>query len=442
MKEPNRYRWFVVVVFFGFMLLHQADKLLIGPLTTPIMETFHIDEAQMGAVFTGALIVGAIFYPLWGYLYDRYARSKLLAAASFIWGSTTWISAIAPTYGAFLVTRASTGIDDSSYPGLYSLISDYFGPKIRGKIYGLLQLTQPLGYMLGMVLGLLLSGALGWRGIFYLTGSLGIVLSAVIFFAVKEAPRGKSEPELEELAEIGVYRFSWETARQLFSKRSLRLLFIQGFFGVFPWNVITYWFFRYLQTERGYSSTEVFSTMVLAVLVLAAGYPLGGAVGDFMFKRTPRGRALVAAAAVLLGAILLYFTMNIPLQNKLEFGIMLCVTAVFIPFASPNVICTVYDVTLPEVRSTAMAVQSFIEEAGAALAPLIAGLITVRSSLGNAIMLICISTWILCSIFFAVTAYLLPKDIETLRSQMRERAANEAAKQPEPQAAAAAYTVQ
>ena len=41
----SRYRWFVVFVFFAFMLLHQADKLLIGPLTTPIMETFGIDEA-------------------------------------------------------------------------------------------------------------------------------------------------------------------------------------------------------------------------------------------------------------------------------------------------------------------------------------------------------------------------------------------------------------
>ena len=87
----SRYRWLVVFVFFLFMLLHQADKLLIGPLTTPIMETFCIDEAKMGAVFTGALIVQAVFYPLWGYLYDRYARSRLLALASFIWGSTTWL---------------------------------------------------------------------------------------------------------------------------------------------------------------------------------------------------------------------------------------------------------------------------------------------------------------------------------------------------------------
>jgi MFS family permease len=429
MKSPSKYRWFVVATFFVFMLLHQCDRLLIGPLTSQIMATFKINEAQMGAVVTGALIVGAVLYPIWGYLYDRYARSKLLALASFIWGATTWLSAIAPTYGAFLATRATTGIDDSSYPGLYSLIADYFEPQMRGKIYGLLQIAGPLGYMMGMLLALLLSSSLGWRGIYYLTGGLGIVLAAVIFFGVREAPRGKCEPELCDLEQMGTYRFNLKTALGLFKKRSLLLLFVQGFFGVFPWNVITYWFFRYLETERHYSPTAVFTTMAAAVLVLSAGYFIGGAAGDYAFKRTPRGRALVAMVAVLMGAILLTVTMALPMENQGLFMLLLCLTAVFIPVASPNVVSTVYDITLPEVRSTAMAVQYFIESAGAALAPLMAGLIAVRSSLHNAILLICVSTWVLCSIFFGVVAYLLPRDIATLRGQLRERAEQERARQ-------------
>lgn len=429
MKSPSKYRWFVVLTFFVFMLLHQCDKLLIGPLTSQIMETFNINEAQMGAVVTGALIVGAILYPIWGYLYDRYARSKLLALAAFIWGSTTWLSAIAPTYGAFLATRATTGIDDSSYPGLYSLIADYFEPQMRGKIYGLLQVAQPFGYMLGMLLGLFLSGSLGWRGIYYLTGGLGIVLSVVIFFGVREAPRGKSEPELRDLEQMGTYHFNMKTALGLFKKRSLLVLFVQGFFGVFPWNVITYWFFRYLETERNYSSGAVFTTMAAAVLVLSLGYFVGGAAGDFAFQRTPRGRALVAMIAVLMGAILLVVTMAVPMDNQGLFMVLLCLTALFIPVASPNVVSTVYDITLPEVRSTAMAVQYFIESAGAALAPLMAGLIAVRSSLHNAILLICVSTWVLCSIFFGVVAYLLPKDVATLHGQLRERAEQERTRQ-------------
>jgi MFS transporter, Spinster family, sphingosine-1-phosphate transporter len=425
MKNQSRYRWFVVAIFFVFMLLHQCDKLLIGPLTTPIMKEFGINRAQMGFITTGALIIGAIFYPLWGYLYDRYARAKLLALASFIWGATTWISAIAPTYPTFMATRASTGIDDSSYPGLYSLIADYFMPQVRGKIYGLLELSMPIGYLLGMILGLFLGGVVGWRGVFYITGSLGVILSVVIFFGVREPPRGQSEPELADLEQIGTYRFSWANARDLFKKPTLLVLFTQGFFGVFPWNVITYWFFNYLETERGYDQNAVFSTMVVAVLVLAAGYPVGGALGDYFFKRTPRGRALVAMVGVLTGAVLLTLTLNVPNANQGLFMVMLACTALFIPFAAANVISTVYDVTLPEVRSSALSVQYLIESSGAALAPGIAGLIADQTSLKSAFLLICVSTWLLCGVFFALVAWLAPRDIRTLRRQMAERAEHE-----------------
>ena len=422
MKTKSRYRWFIVVVFFIFMLLHQSDKLLIGPLTTPIMETFGIDEVQMGAVFTGALIVGAVLYPLWGYLYDRYARSKLLALASLIWGATTWLSAIAPTYPAFVVTRASTGVDDSSYPGMYSLIADYFPPGMRGKIYGLLQLAQPLGYMVGLLAATLLSGMLGWRGIFYITGSLGLVLAVVIFFGVKEAPRGQAEPEMAGLEQVGVYKFDRNIAAGLFHKRSLLLLFTQGFFGVFPWQVITYWFFRYLETERFYDANQVLITMAPAILVLASGYFVGGALGDRFFKRSARGRMYVAMFGVLTGAVMLSITLAIPVENQTVFLVMLLLTALFIPFSSPNVISTVYDVTLPEVRSTALAIQYFIENAGAALAPLMAGFIARSYSLHVAILTICVSAWIITAVLLAFTAYLVPRDIQTLRDQMEERA--------------------
>lgn len=422
MAQRKQYRWFVIAVFFAFMLLHQSDKLLIGPLTTPIMETFEIDEVQMGAVFTGALLVGAILYPLWGYLYDRFSRARLLALASFIWGSTTWLSAIAPTYRLFLVTRASTGIDDSSYPGLYSLVSDYFSPQVRGKIYGLLQLTQPLGYMAGLIVATMLSGLIGWRGVFYITGSLGLLLAVVILVGIKEAPRGQAEPELAHLEEIGVYRFDKKIALGLFRKRSLVLLFMQGFVGVFPWTVITYWFFRYLETERFYTSDEILMTMAPAILVLASGYFIGGAVGDFFFKRTLRGRLLVSTVAVLAGAILMSFTLNVPVENQGLFLILLLVTAIFIPFASANVIATVHDITLPEVRSTALAIQYFIENGGAATAPLLAGIIARNASLHTAILSICVSAWIIGSMLLGLAAYLVPHDIATLRGQLRERA--------------------
>jgi MFS family permease len=189
--------------------------------------------------------------------------------------------------------------------------------------------------------------------------------------------------------------------------------------------VITFWFFRYLETERGYSSDQVFVTMAVAVLVLALGYPLAGALGDALFKRTPRGRVIVAATGVILGTVGLVVSMNVPFENTALFGILLTITALFIPFAAPNVTSTVFDISLPEVRSTATAVQYLLESIGAAFTPLIAGAIAVNLSLHQAILYICTLTWSVCAVFFIILIFIIPKDIARLRAELAHRAAAE-----------------
>ncbi len=429
MKTEKRYRWKVVGIFFAFMLLHQTDKLLIGPLKGPISEEFGITNTQFGLIISGALIVSTILYPIWGYLYDRYARAKLLALASFIWGATTWLSAIVKSYIPFVVTRASTGIDDSSYPGLYSLIADYFSPDERSKVNGVLQVSQPIGYLVGMVLALMLAPIIGWRTIFYITGSLGLVLSVVIYFKVKEVPRGKSEPEFEGMDEIGQINFSWDAAKEVFKKKTMWFVLLQGFAGVFPWNVITYFFFDYLAKERGYDEMSVLTTMAPIVLILAGGYFVGGALGDWLFKRTLKGRIIISSLGVIMGAIFLFFALNTPIESKMIFFIFMAIAALFMPFSSPNVISTVYDVTPPEVRSTAQSVEYFIENGGAALAPLLAGIIADASSMHNAILYISIIAWGLCFIFYFGAMFFIDGDIGSLRDKMAKRAADEKVRQ-------------
>jgi len=423
-QQNPRYRWFVVGVFFIFMLLHQTDKLLIGPLESQIRDTFGVTKTQMGSVVSGALLVGTFLYPIWGYLYDHYARSKLLALASLIWGATTWMSSVVRTFPAFIVTRASTGIDDSSYPGIFTLVADYFGPTLRGKVYGLLQLSQPIGYLLGMILTLVIAPMLGWewRTVFIATGSLGIILAVLIFFGVKEMPRGRAEPEFENLAEMATFKFSWEEARQIFKKKTMWFIILQGFAGVFPWNVITYWFFTYLEEERGYDQNSILFTMAPVILILAAGYFVGGTLGDILFKRTNKGRIIVSSIGVLMGALFLFLALTTPVESRNTFFALMCAAAIFMPLSSANVIATVYDVTVPEVRSTAQAAEYFFENGGAAFAPLLAGIIADATNLKTAIMVICITAWLLCFLFYIGAIFTIDKDTHDLRRQMAGRA--------------------
>jgi len=424
---------FVVVVFFLFVLLHQTDKLLIGSLQLPVSKTFGLNDLQWGFVNTGALIVGTIFYPIWGYLYDRYARAKLLALASLIWGATTWLSSIVRTYPSFLMTRSSTGIDDSAYPGVYSLVGDYFAPKTRGRIYGILQLAQPLGYLIGMILALIIApmmdgkvfGLEGWRGIFLITGLLGIGMAALIYFGVQDVPRGQSETEFEGMseAEMGQFRFSWDSLKNAMKKKTMWFIYLQGFAGVFPWNVIIFFFFGYLMTERGYDNNSVLLTMAPVVLLLAAGYFVGGVLGDWLFKRTLRGRIIISCVGVFMGALFFYLALNTPVQDKTTFFILMCLTALFMPFSSPNVTSTVFDISLPEVRSSAQSVEYFIENSGAALAPTIAGAIAFSTgSKQIAMMNVCITAWILCFFLYLGALFFVEKDIKSLHTQLAERA--------------------
>jgi len=111
---------------------------------------------------------------------------------------------------------------------------------MRGKVYGLLQLTSLWVYD-----RFTNSHAAGWIARLavriYITAHWGSFSPLVILFGVREPPRGQSEPEMENLEKIVVHRFDKKIAIGLFKKRSLLLLFAQGFVGVFPWNVITYW---------------------------------------------------------------------------------------------------------------------------------------------------------------------------------------------------------
>jgi len=423
-KEHSRYRWFVVGVFFFFMLLHQTDKLMIGSLQVPISEAFGLDDFKWGLVNSGALAVATVLYPIWGYLYDHYARAKLLALASLIWGATTWLNAIVRTYTGFLFTRASTGIDDSSYPGIFTLVADYFGPTLRGKVYGILQLAQPLGFLAGLILGQQVAPMIGgWRSVFYITGALGLVVAFLIYFGVRDMPRGKAEPEFENMPEMQTFKFSWAEAREIFKKKTMRFVFLQGFAGVFPWNVITFFFFGYLATERGYDRDAIVGTMAPVILILAAGYFIGGFLGDLLFKRTRKGRILISCVGVLLGAIFLFAAMTTPVEKPDQFFILMCLTAVFMPLSSANVIATVYDVTVPEVRSTAQAIEYFVENSGAVTAPALTGAIIVASGDKTfSILTICIVAWIICFFFYLGALFTIDKDTNNLRAQMAERA--------------------
>ena len=123
----------------------------------------------------------------------------------------------------------------------------------------------------------------------------------------------------------------------------------------------------------------------------------------------------------------LYLALQTPVEARGVFFILMALTALFMPFSSPNVISTVYDVVVPEVRSAAQAVEYFIENSGAAFAPVLAGIIADAFDMGTSILWVSIGAWAVCFCFYLGTLFFIDGDIAALRARMARRGAVERA---------------
>jgi len=85
-------------------------------------------------------------------------------------------------------------------------------------------------------------------------------------------------------------------------------------------------------------------------------------------------------------------------------------------------VATVQDNTEPEVRSTAHSIIGVAETVGSALAPLLAGMLAVRSSLKDAMQVITLSAWTIGLVLLTFVLVVVPKDVKHLREIMAQRA--------------------
>jgi MFS family permease len=58
------------------------------------------------------------------------------------------------------------------------------------------QLGQPIGYLLGMVLALMVAPRLVWRNVFFIAGGLGLLIAVLTYSCVKQRPRAGPNPSL------------------------------------------------------------------------------------------------------------------------------------------------------------------------------------------------------------------------------------------------------
>jgi predicted MFS family arabinose efflux permease len=410
-------------MLFIFRSFHTGDIFLISVVLPQIMDEFQITYTSAGLFFTATFFMAVILYPVWGYLYDKYSRKALISLSGIIWGLTTWLNAVSKTFSEFFLTRTLTGVDDTPPSGMNSLVSDYFPPESRGKPLGLINASSALGALIGTILGVIVGYVTGWRMLFYFTGGIGILMAILVYFTVRDVPRGSSEPELADLKiKEGAYKINVKEFLSLIKKKSLLFLSLQGFFGVFPWQVLQAWIFTYMIDERGFTEELSMYVLLIWLLSMIVGNIVGGMLGDSLFKRDVRGRAILGAIVVFLSVPTLYFTIMWPEGDILGFTIAGTIASFILPMAGPNVSAAVMDIAEPEVRSSADALLRIFEYGGSSAAPLISGVLADMYGLGLGILYVSVLTWLVCGLLFIMLAFVITKDIFELRNKLAERA--------------------
>ena len=459
------HRVYTVVVFVILASLDNVAIGLIPPLYSPISRAFGVGEWAIALVTATSYLLTAVAAVGWAYYGDRSNRKSLLMIGTLLWAAGTGGSALVHSYGLFLAAQvvASLGLGAVGSVG-FSVVSDLIAPRRRGLVMSLFGLSQGVGTLTGTLLGGVL-GASDWRRPLLVVSGIGVA-ATVAYLLTYDIRRGQSEPDLAALFESGgeyEHRISHTDLPRIAARRTNVWLILQGLTAQVTFGSLV-WLPRLLQARaqaQGYpEATAIVVGSVFATLFQLGGVLsiVGGLVGDRLQRRTPRGRALVAAVGVLAGVpfyVVLFFVplhlhltpgagafavlSNVVTEPTVTVSFLAALVALALTSAnSPNWFALLADVNPPEHRGTVYSLGNLANGVGRAAGNALVG--AVFRGLHSALPppLNYATGLALFQVFFVPTGVMYwlasrtsPRDIDTVRELMRERARRQPASQAE-----------
>ncbi|NIB38966.1 MFS transporter [Pseudomaricurvus alkylphenolicus] len=188
----RRHRRYVLALLFLVSVFSILDRYILSILLEPIKAELGVSDTAMGFLnglaFAFFNAVAAI--PL-ARMSDRHSRKWIIALGLGAWSVLTALQGVAKTFTGLAAARIGVGIGEASTsPAAHSLISDYFPPNRRATAISLFTTGGHIGLMLGLMLGGVLYGYLGWRMTLIVVGLPGLALALLFVLTVKEPPRG------------------------------------------------------------------------------------------------------------------------------------------------------------------------------------------------------------------------------------------------------------
>lgn len=135
---------------------------LIFPVMPDLIRNVTHGDLSQAAIWGGILstsfaVMQFLFGPVIGSLSDRYGRRPILLISLLIMGLDYIVLAVAPTIWLLLAGRIVAGIAAATYSTATAFIADITPPEQRGARFGLIGACFGVGFVLGPLIGGLLS---------------------------------------------------------------------------------------------------------------------------------------------------------------------------------------------------------------------------------------------------------------------------------------------
>ena len=224
-KAPYRqYALFVLMLVFT---VNFVDRQVINILAEPIKNDLHLADWQLGLLsgFAFGIVYTLLGFPL-ARAADRHHRGYIIAGCLAAWSVFTGACGLAQNFLQLVAFRAGVGIGEAGCtPTSHALIADYTPKDKRASALAFYAMGTPIGSLLGLALGGVLSDYFGWRRAFIVAAVPGLVLAVVCALTVKE-PRQRLSAAAQALADASGHALATfgETTRYLARKRAFWFL--------------------------------------------------------------------------------------------------------------------------------------------------------------------------------------------------------------------------
>jgi MFS family permease len=426
-KKKQRRRT-LFALSFGYFI-DQGEGQALSVLFPTLQSIWGLSYSNLGVISTIRNLLQSISSPFWGFISDKVSRKMVILFGTGLWGLWTAAVGLTQNFGQLLVIRAISGIGlGCLLPATFSIMSDTFPPKDRGKALGLMEATGVFGIIIATVgLGFLATPTL-WRWGYFLLGAFSVLSGLIVWFLVKEPVRGEAEPELAgKITEQDAQKFGLQFSDlpKVLKIPTIWVAIGQGLAGSMPWVVMASFLITWLVNDRNIPAEN--ATLVFAGIVVGTVFSniIGGYLGDWAEQKSPKyGRTIIGQISIISGIPLSYILFTQTADWSL-WGIigLSFFTALMISWPGKGAKEPMMQgVVPPELRGTAFSMTTFIESGFAAIAGVIAGTLADRIGLSQALIWTVPFPWIICAALFSLFYLTYPKDAQKLRELMAARA--------------------